>query len=103
MKVFYSVFTIEEDSLNYQGIAYGATNASKYYKSKGIPLEKENVCQMVTNPPKKTHPKAIVVRHEVEDHELLTAQLEKRLKLEGTKQAEAILIQRRDKKNGKQK
>lgn len=98
MKVFYSVFTIEADTLNYQGIAYGATNASKYYKSRGIPLEKENVCQMGSNPPKKTHPKAIVVRHEVEDHELLTAKLENDLKLEATKQAEAILKQRKRKR-----
>lgn len=95
----YTVFIHDNgENLNYQGLAHGAVNASKFLKSKGYRIERQNVEEMASDPPKRTHRKVIVVKHEVADHELLTEKLEKELKLEGTKQAEAILKQRKQKR-----
>lgn len=98
MKAFYSVFTVESGSLNYQGIAYGSVNASEFLKRKGIPVEHGNVLEMASNPPKRNNSRCIVVRHLVKDHRLITEDLLKTLKMKGQRQAERLLKERKQKR-----
>lgn len=102
MRVFYSILFHDNDrTANYKGCTVSGPLCEAYLLSQGHAVYQADVSEMVNG--KKWHEQVIIVRHLKDESLLIDTALLKDLKLEGTKQAEAILKQRRDKKNGKQK
>lgn len=97
MAVLYSIITHSQgERLIYQGLCDKTTHVAKFLQSVGMKIRQPNVMELLRGTLWSN--KVIVIKHEVDDSILLTHDLLKDLKLEGTKQAEAILKQRRQKR-----
>jgi hypothetical protein len=93
MKIFFTIFTIEADAANYKGVSYGSVNASEYLLKLGYQVYHTHIKLIVEGI--MVRDDVLIIRHEVEDWELITPELEKRLKLAGIKAAKAVLRNRR--------
>lgn len=96
MRVFYSILYHDNDrTVNYKGCNTSGPLCEAFLLSEGKELYQADVSEMVNG--KKWHPSVIVIRHLVDESELLTPSLLKDLKLEGIKAAKAVLRQRKQK------
>lgn len=95
MKAYYTIFLITDSGLNYEGVANSTVNVSEYLLSKGYAVYHTHVNAIVEGTMVRD---LIINKHLVDESTLITIDLLKDLRFDGTKQAEALLKSRKEKK-----
>lgn len=96
MRVLYSVFIHDNnETAIYKGVTVSGPLCQAYLISQGYKLYQADVSEMVNG--KKWHESVLIIRHEIQEHELITPALLNDLKLRGQKEAKRILKSRKRK------